>query len=316
MKASEFTAIRPTVIGVALVCVLAGCGKGDGDEPPNSTAPPTSTSSGATTTAAAAPADYSTLLITAEDIEASPPFTAEPPVLDPNGEIGVTGRFFSEDSSMIGSTVRILADPAEAARVLELTRSEISNVTGTPKPSPIGTNGSVIAGMSLDQITGITVLTFSEQNAVVTLEFDGPYGERTALPTELVDSVARRQLEIIKAKLPEIDPPAPLPVALTMGGEPVDIRGPVVCKNTYGRSSVAAGNSLLRVVVDLEQDASVVHDVYLGNVDGVEMSSPGATATATKDGNTYTISGTASGATDADPQERITKPFEIRVTCP
>lgn len=305
------TPVRLTAAGVALACMLAGCSKSHDETSPSSVSPNTTSSA---TTGPAAPADYTALLITAEDIDAPDPFTAEAPILDPNGNAGVTGRFLNEDSAMIGSTVRILADPAEAARVLELTRSAISNVTGTPKPSPIGTNGSVIAGMSLDQITGITVLTFSEQNAVVTLEFDGPYGELVGLPTELIDSVSRRQLEIVKAKLPEIAPPAPLPIALTVGGKPVDIRGPVVCKDTYGRSSITAGNSVLHIVVDLEQDASVVHDVYLGNIDGVEMSSPGATAT--KDGNTYTISGTASGESDADPPELITKPFDVRVTCP
>lgn len=305
MKAPEITPLRLAALGMALVCVVAGCSKSDDGA---------SSPSAAATPEAAAPADYTDLLITAEDIDAPEPFTAEPPVLNPNGEIGVTGRFFSEDSAMIGSTIRILASPAEAARVLELTRSRISNVTGTPEPSPIGTDGSVTTGMSLDQITGITMLTFSEQNAVVTLEFDGPYGELVGLPAELIDSVSRRQLEIVRAKLREIDPPAPLPVALTVGGKPVDIRGPVVCKNTYGRSSITAGNSVLRTVVDLEQDASVVHAVYLGKIGGVELNSPGATAT--KDGNTYTISGTASGVSDTDPPELITEPFEVRVTCP
>lgn len=303
--------LRLTAAGVALVCALTGCSKSDGGTSSSSAAP---TTPGETTMEATAPADYTALLITAEDIDARQPFTAEPPILNPNGEIGATGRFFSRDSAMIGSTVRVLADPAEAARVLELTREDISNVTGTAQPSPIGTDGSIIVGMSLDQITDITMLTFSEQNAVITLEFDGPYGELIALPPELVDSVARRQLEIVKAKLPEFDPPAPLPVALTVGGEPVDIRGPVVCKSTYGRSSIAAGNSALRIFVDLEQDASVVHDVYLGNVDGVELSSPGATAI--RDGNTYTISGTASGLNDAEPPAPITEPFEVKVTCP
>lgn len=315
-KAPERTPVRLTAVGLALLCVLAGCNKSGGEEAPSSSAPASGTSSGTTTTEAAAPADYGALLITADDIDRSPPFKAEAPALNPHGEIGATRRFFSEDDAMIGVSVRVLADPAEAARVLELTRENISNVWGTPEPSPIGTNGSIIVGTSVDQITDITMLTFSEQNAVVTLEFDGPYGQLIALPPELIDSVSRRQLAILKAKLPEFVPPAPLPVALTVGGKPVDIRGPVVCKDRYGRSSITAGNSVVRVVIDLEQDASVVHDVYLGNVDGVEMASHDVPATATKDGNTYTISGTASGATDAKPPEQVTKPFEISVTCP
>lgn len=313
MKAAA--TVRLTAAGVALLCVLAGCSKSDGQASPVSSAPGSGTSS-STTTEAATPADYSTLLITTEDIDSSEPFTGEPPILNPNGDAGVSGRFFAEDSSMIGSTIRVLADLAEAARVLEMTSNGISNVSGRREPSPIGTNGSVIAGMSLDQITGITVLTFSEQNAVVTLEFDGPYGKHEGLPTELIDSVARRQLEILKAKLPEIAPPAPLPVAATIGGKPVDVRGPVVCKYWNGRSTITAGNSVLKIVVELEPDASVVHRVELANVDDVYLSSLGNMTTATKAGNTYTVIGTASGESETNPPKRVTEPFEISLTCP
>jgi hypothetical protein len=312
MKAPQSAPVRLTAAGLAVLCVFAGCSKSDGEASPVSSAP----ASEAPTTEAATPADYRTLLITTDDIDSSEPFTAEPPIVNPNGETGVSGRFFAEDSSMIGSSIRVMADPAEAARVLELTRNGISNVTGRQEPLPIGTNGSVIAGMSLDQITGITVLTFSEQNAVVTLEFDGPYGKLVGLPTELIDSVARRQLEILKARLPEIAPPNPLPVAATIGGEPADVRGPVVCKYWNGRSTITAGNSVLKIVVELEPDASVVHRVELANVDDVYLSSPENTATATKAGNTYTVRGTASGESDTSPPEQITKPFDIRLTCP
>lgn len=308
--------IRLTAAGVAFLCVLAGCSKSDGQASPVPSEPASGTASESATTDAATPADYSTLLITTENIDSSEPFTAEPPILNPNGDAGVSGRFFAEDSSMIGSTIRVLADPAEAARVLELTRNGISNVSGRWEPSPIGTNGSVIAGTSLDQITGITMLTFSEQNAVVTLEFDGPYGKLEGLPTELIDSVARRQLEILKAKLPEIAPPAPLPVAATIGGKPVDVRGPVVCKYWNGRSTITAGNSILKIVVELEPDASLVHRVELADVDDVYLSSPESAATATKTGNTYTVIGTASGESDTTPPKQVTEPFDISLTCP
>jgi hypothetical protein len=308
--------IRLTAAGVAFLCVLAGCSRSDGQASPVPSEPASGTASESATTEAATPADYSTLLITTEDIDSSEPFTAEPPILNPNGDAGVSGRFFAEDSSMIGSTIRVLADPVEAARVLELTRNGISNVSGRREPSPIGTNGSVIAGTSLDQITGITMLTFSEQNAVVTLEFDSPYGKLEGLPTELIDSVARRQLEILKAKLPEIAPPAPLPVAATIGGKPVDVRGPVVCKYWNGRSTITAGNSVLKIVVELEPDASVVHRVELADVDDVYLSSPERTATATRDGNTYTVIGTASGESDTTPPKQVTEPFDISLTCP
>ena len=70
----------------------------------------------------------------------------------------------------------------------------------------------------------------------------------------------------------------------------------------------------------MAEDASKVTSVGLGNVDGVVLGfqdmAPGGSASATKDGKTYTISGTASGVDMANPMQPITKPFEIAVTCP
>jgi ipoprotein LpqH len=39
-------------------------------------------------------------------------------------------------------------------------------------------------------------------------------------------------------------------------------------------------------------------------------------AKAEKDGNTYKISGTATGIDMANPMQPVNKPFEIQVTCP
>ena len=70
----------------------------------------------------------------------------------------------------------------------------------------------------------------------------------------------------------------------------------------------------------MSEDASKVTSVGLGNVDGVALAfqegAPGASASATKDGKTYKISGTASGVDMTNPMQPITKPFEIAVTCP
>ena len=58
----------------------------------------------------------------------------------------------------------------------------------------------------------------------------------------------------------------------------------------------------------------------LGNVNGVVLGfqdgASGASASATKDGNTYKVTGTASGVDMANPMQPMTKPFEIEITCP
>ena len=63
-----------------------------------------------------------------------------------------------------------------------------------------------------------------------------------------------------------------------------------------------------------------VKSVGLGNLNGVTLGyTPGTgqgSATATKDGSKYKISGTATGVDMANPMQPVNKPFEIDVTCP
>jgi lipoprotein LpqH len=92
----------------------------------------------------------------------------------------------------------------------------------------------------------------------------------------------------------------------------------VVCETNQGKFSIAVGDMLTGIIVGLEQDGSVVHNAGLGTVDGVVMSftegAPGNTATATKTGNAYKITGTATGVDNAG--KEVSKPFEVNVTCP
>jgi lipoprotein LpqH len=69
------------------------------------------------------------------------------------------------------------------------------------------------------------------------------------------------------------------------------------------------GGAGAKVTVD-GQPKQVDGAVVCSTTDGV----PGDTATATKDGNTYTIKGNASGS-DATGKQ-VSKPFEIVATCP
>ncbi|WP_431231713.1 lipoprotein LpqH [Mycolicibacterium psychrotolerans] len=105
---------------------------------------------------------------------------------------------------------------------------------------------------------------------------------------------------------------------VTIDGQAKQVDGPVVCSTTDGKFSIAIGEVITGVIVGLEQDASKVRVVGLGDINGVVLNFtdgvPGDTATATKDGNTYTIKGTASGSDSAGNQ--VSKPFEVVATCP
>ena len=103
-----------------------------------------------------------------------------------------------------------------------------------------------------------------------------------------------------------------------IGGQPQNVSGPVVCSTNEGKFSIAIGDMVSGIIVGLEPDGSVVHNAGLGTVDGVVMSftegAPGNTATATKTGNAYKITGTATGVDNAG--QMVSKPFEVNVTCP
>jgi ipoprotein LpqH len=105
---------------------------------------------------------------------------------------------------------------------------------------------------------------------------------------------------------------------VTIGGQPQNVSGTVVCSMTNGKFSIAMGDLVTGVIVGLEQDGSAVHNAGLGTVNGVVMSftegAPGNSATATKSGNTYKITGTASGVDNSGQQ--VSKDFTIDVTCP
>jgi len=107
---------------------------------------------------------------------------------------------------------------------------------------------------------------------------------------------------------------------VSIDGQSKDIRGEVVCAANGGNFNIAIGQMGTGIAVVLAEDASTVSSVALGNVEGVALAfqdgAPGGNASATKDGKSYTISGTATGVDMANPMQPITKPFEIAVTCP
>lgn len=108
---------------------------------------------------------------------------------------------------------------------------------------------------------------------------------------------------------------------VTIDGKDQNVQGTVVCSSAAGDVNIAIGGAQTGIGVVLT-DASppAVKSVGLGNVNGVTLGySPAGgqgKASATKDGNKYKISGTATGVDMANPMQPVNKPFEIDVTCP
>ena len=109
---------------------------------------------------------------------------------------------------------------------------------------------------------------------------------------------------------------------VTIDGKDQNVQGTVACTSAAGTENIAIGGAQTGIGVVLT-DASppAVKSVGLGNVNGVVLGytpgTPGSgSATATKDGSKYKISGTATGVDMANPMQPVNKSFEIDVTCP
>ena len=104
-------------------------------------------------------------------------------------------------------------------------------------------------------------------------------------------------------------------------GQDQDIQGTVVCSDAGGNTSIAIGDATTGIGVVLSSgDGPTVQSVALGNVNGVtlgyESGADQGEAKADKDGNTYKITGNATGIDIANPMQPVNKPFEITVSCP
>ena len=158
-------------------------------------------SSASGTATSAQPSDYSYLLIKASDVggDLSAP---QPPVVNPNGVVGVAQLFASPDSSRrIGDTILIVADPALAAAGLDNTKSNYAGkVSGSWQPVDVGSNGALISGTSPDNSQAITVLLFTEGKALVNLEFDSAPSD--PIDADIAKDIGRKQDAAIKKGLP------------------------------------------------------------------------------------------------------------------
>lgn len=108
---------------------------------------------------------------------------------------------------------------------------------------------------------------------------------------------------------------------VTIDGQDREVTGTVTCATMGGNINLAIGDPSGGMgAVLTEGDPPTVVSVALGNVDGMNLgyaqNAGQGEASVEKDGNTYKISGTATGMDMANPMQPVNKPFEIEVTCP
>ncbi len=109
---------------------------------------------------------------------------------------------------------------------------------------------------------------------------------------------------------------------VVIDGQTQNISGPVSCTPVDANLSISIGDPTNGVgAVITTANPLAVQSVGLGNVNGVTLGYSAAAPNsgnvqATKSGNSYTIKGTATGVNLSSPQQPVTKPFEMDVTCP
>jgi ipoprotein LpqH len=114
---------------------------------------------------------------------------------------------------------------------------------------------------------------------------------------------------------------------VVVDGKDQSVKGTVACTTAAGNVNIAIGGATAGAsgaptgigAVLTDANPPVVKSVALGNVNGVTLGVGGTSgnANATKDGSSYKITGTASGADMSNPMAGpVNKSFEIDVTCP
>ncbi|OBI86432.1 lipoprotein LpqH [Mycobacterium asiaticum] len=103
-------------------------------------------------------------------------------------------------------------------------------------------------------------------------------------------------------------------------GQDQHVTGSVVCTTAAGNVNIAIGGQEAGIAAVLtDANPPEVKSVGLGSVNGVVLGYTAGTgqgkAEATKNGNVYKITGTATGIDAANPMSPVNKPFEIDVTC-
>ncbi|BBZ46864.1 lipoprotein LpqH [Mycobacterium parmense] len=110
------------------------------------------------------------------------------------------------------------------------------------------------------------------------------------------------------------------PTKVLIDGKDQNVSGSVVCSTVGGNVDIAIGGAATGIAAVLtDANPPQVKSVGLGNVNGVTLgyaANGQGNASADKNGNSYKITGTATGVDMANPMQPVNKPFEIDVTCP
>lgn len=176
--------------------------------------------------------------------------------------------------------------------------------------------GATVFAMALSGCSGAKSSRPSEagspapSSAVTTVP--GPSdGPTPVTPTTTTTSVAETTMEADGSATVVID------------GNRTELSGQLTCSNTAdGNFNIVMSNptQTYSLAVSLSNDFTTVRSVGLGNIDGVSLSfqeyQAGVEASVSRDGNTYTVTGTGVGFNKDDLNAQINEDFTVVASCP
>ncbi len=148
--------------------------------------------------------DFSRLLLEASDLsDADDTFAIRSSTVNPNGVAGASALFVNtRDTRAISDTFAVYPDVATATATLQRALSAVDTVVagGSPQPSPVGTDGTIVKGTSPDGAKAVTLLLYRHGPAMVRLRFDSAPGDTTT--DRFVTSVGKMQQIALRVGLP------------------------------------------------------------------------------------------------------------------
>ncbi|KUI46494.1 hypothetical protein AU198_02520 [Mycobacterium sp. GA-1199] len=199
---------------VAAVCAATvGCDATSGPVPNTGTTSPTTSPTASpapntTTTGTGqsdANVDYSRPLLQASDLsDAEDTFTVASTNPAPGGLPGASALFVNQDDTRaISNTVVVYPDAETATKTLRESIPRLDQVVtdATPRPVPVGTDGTIAVGESVDGSKAVTLLLFTQGPALVRLEFQSALGDATT--DGFVINIGKMQDIALRVGLPE-----------------------------------------------------------------------------------------------------------------
>lgn len=154
------------------------------------------------TPAAAQPADYAALPVDPNVVTDSSAYWAAPAIVNPDGQSGVETVFTHRDSTrQIADAILVFADPPAATAALVQRESSLGAAVAGPtrQQVPVGEGGTVTSGSTPGGAQSISVLLFTQGNAMAQVEFTG--SPEDPAPTDLVVEYGQQQANAIEQQL-------------------------------------------------------------------------------------------------------------------